>query len=187
MIQMGVSKNNGIPKSSIFIEFSIIFTIHFVGIYPYFWISTQMISSYWISPISLVFPLAISTQDPSPKPGRCKLLWDGRLRSCPECGATLAEEVLKVGTETARKQLEKWHPIFFFGVVRCHQDFFFFMAKIGKEWSSWTAIYIVFFHHIIIYVYYHPSLSEIILGWPKCFHEIPGYRKLSSGGGTTWT
>eukprot|EP00434_Breviolum_minutum_P035567 symbB.v1.2.031484.t1/scaffold3661.1/size53518/2 len=27
---------------------------------------------------------------------RCKLLWDGRLRSCPECGATLAEEVLKV-------------------------------------------------------------------------------------------
>ena len=34
---MGVSKNNGIPKSSIFIGFSIIFTIHFGGFSPYFW------------------------------------------------------------------------------------------------------------------------------------------------------
>ena len=32
---MGVSKNNGTPKSSISIGFSIIFTIHFG--YPYFW------------------------------------------------------------------------------------------------------------------------------------------------------
>ena len=33
---MGVSKNNGIPKSSIFIGFSIIFTIHFVFFPPFF-------------------------------------------------------------------------------------------------------------------------------------------------------
>ncbi len=36
-INMGVSKNNGTPKSSILIGFSIIFTIHFGGFYPYFW------------------------------------------------------------------------------------------------------------------------------------------------------
>ena len=34
---MGVSKNNGIPKSSILIGFSIIFTTHFGGKTPYFW------------------------------------------------------------------------------------------------------------------------------------------------------
>ena len=34
---MGVSKNNGTPKSSILIGFSIIFTIHFGVFYPYFW------------------------------------------------------------------------------------------------------------------------------------------------------
>ena len=36
-IYMGVSKNNGTPKSSILIGFSIIFTIHFGGNTPYFW------------------------------------------------------------------------------------------------------------------------------------------------------
>ena len=36
MHYLDVSKNNGIPKSSILIEFSIIFTIHF-GVFPYFW------------------------------------------------------------------------------------------------------------------------------------------------------
>ena len=35
--KMGVSKNNGTPKSSILIGFSIIFTIHFGGKTPYFW------------------------------------------------------------------------------------------------------------------------------------------------------
>ena len=34
--EMGVSKNNGTPKSSILIGFSIIFTIHF-GAHPYLW------------------------------------------------------------------------------------------------------------------------------------------------------
>ena len=34
---MGVSKNNATPKSSILIGFSIIFTIHFWGKPPYFW------------------------------------------------------------------------------------------------------------------------------------------------------
>ena len=33
---MGVSKNNGTPKSSILIGFSIVFTNHF-GFFPYFW------------------------------------------------------------------------------------------------------------------------------------------------------
>ena len=33
---MGVSENSGTPKSSILIGFSIIFTIQFGGIYPYF-------------------------------------------------------------------------------------------------------------------------------------------------------
>ncbi len=33
---MGVSKNNGTPKSSILIGFSIIFTIHFGGKIPLF-------------------------------------------------------------------------------------------------------------------------------------------------------
>ena len=37
-MKMGVSKNNGTPKSSILIGFAIIFTIHFGGFgYPYFW------------------------------------------------------------------------------------------------------------------------------------------------------
>ena len=35
-INMGVSKNNGTPKSSILIGFSII-NLHFGGFYPYFW------------------------------------------------------------------------------------------------------------------------------------------------------
>ena len=39
---MGVSKNNGTPKSSILTGFSIIFTIHFGGKTPYFWIDTHM-------------------------------------------------------------------------------------------------------------------------------------------------
>ena len=42
---MGVSKNNGTPKypkSSILIGFSIIFTIHFGGVSPYFWVDTHM-------------------------------------------------------------------------------------------------------------------------------------------------
>ena len=34
--ELGVSKNSGIPKSSILIGFSIIFTIHILG-YHYFW------------------------------------------------------------------------------------------------------------------------------------------------------
>ena len=43
---MGVSKNNGTPKSSILIGFSIIFTIHFRGKYhPYFWVNTHIPSS----------------------------------------------------------------------------------------------------------------------------------------------
>ena len=37
---MGVSKNNGTPKSSILIGFSIIFTIHF-GAHPYFGVDTR--------------------------------------------------------------------------------------------------------------------------------------------------
>ena len=39
---MGVSKNNGTPKSSILIGFSIIFTIHFGDIYHYSWVDTQI-------------------------------------------------------------------------------------------------------------------------------------------------
>ena len=35
--QMGVSKNSGTPKSSILIRFSVIFTIQFGVLYPYFW------------------------------------------------------------------------------------------------------------------------------------------------------
>ena len=35
LLNMGVSKNRGTPKSSILIGFSLIFTIHF-GVFPYF-------------------------------------------------------------------------------------------------------------------------------------------------------
>ena len=42
---MGVSKNNGTPKSSIFIGFSIIFTIHFGGFTPYFWVDIHIETS----------------------------------------------------------------------------------------------------------------------------------------------
>ncbi len=38
----GVSKNNGTPKSSILIGFSIIFTIHFGGFSHYFWFNTHI-------------------------------------------------------------------------------------------------------------------------------------------------
>ena len=41
-VHMGVSKNNGTPKSSILIGFSIIFTIHFGGKIPYFWFNTHV-------------------------------------------------------------------------------------------------------------------------------------------------
>ena len=41
MADMGVSENGGTPKSSIWIGFSIIFTIHFGGISPYFWFNIQ--------------------------------------------------------------------------------------------------------------------------------------------------
>ena len=43
---MGVSKNNGIPKSSIFIGFSIIFTIHFVFFPPFFGNSHIFVASF---------------------------------------------------------------------------------------------------------------------------------------------
>ena len=44
---MGVSKNNGITKSSILIGFSIIFTIHFGGNTPHFWkLPYQLISHF---------------------------------------------------------------------------------------------------------------------------------------------
>ena len=40
---MDVSKNRGgPPKSPILIEVSIIFTIHFGGVYPYFWFNTHI-------------------------------------------------------------------------------------------------------------------------------------------------
>ena len=39
---MGVSKNSGTPKSSILIGFSIIFTIHFGGKHPYFWVDIHI-------------------------------------------------------------------------------------------------------------------------------------------------
>ena len=42
---VGVSKNNGIPKSSILIGFSIIFTIHFV-VFPYFWKHPCMMTTH---------------------------------------------------------------------------------------------------------------------------------------------
>ena len=43
-LQIGVCKNRGgfTPKSSILRGFSIIFTIHFGGVSPYFWFNTQM-------------------------------------------------------------------------------------------------------------------------------------------------
>ena len=48
--ELGVSKNNGTPKSSILIGFSIIFTIHFGGQYhPYFWFNTQLIACEFTS------------------------------------------------------------------------------------------------------------------------------------------
>ena len=43
-IDLGVSKNNGTPKSSILIGFSIIFTIHLGGGSPYFWKHPSMFS-----------------------------------------------------------------------------------------------------------------------------------------------
>ncbi len=53
---MGVSKNNGTPISShLFIGFSIIFTIHFLGVSPYFWKHPYGTGMYnlWPSPLSL--------------------------------------------------------------------------------------------------------------------------------------
>ncbi len=44
---MDVSKNRGIPKSSIFIGFFIIFTIHFGGFPPYFWFNTHIHPHVW--------------------------------------------------------------------------------------------------------------------------------------------
>ena len=44
--ELDVSENSGTPKSSILIEFSIIFTIHF-GVFPYFWFNTQLVSRIW--------------------------------------------------------------------------------------------------------------------------------------------
>ena len=143
MIQMGVSKNNGIPKSSIFIEFSII-NHPFCGT-PIFG-NIQMISSYWISPISLVFRYDL--QQP-PSLGRCKLLWDGRLRSCPECGATLAEEVLKVGPETAMKPWRNGIRFFFWG---CKMSRLFFS---GKNWKRVKLLNCYIYIYCIIYISYN--------------------------------
>ena len=43
--EQGVSKNNGTPTSSILIGFSIMFTIHFGGFSPYFWVDTHIVES----------------------------------------------------------------------------------------------------------------------------------------------
>lgn len=40
--EMNVSKNTATPKSSILLVFSMIFTLHFGGLGPYFWVSTQI-------------------------------------------------------------------------------------------------------------------------------------------------
>ena len=46
---MDVSQNNGTPKSSILIGFSIIFTIHFGGKTPYFW--KYPYRSFWVNDV----------------------------------------------------------------------------------------------------------------------------------------
>ena len=48
---LGVSKNNGTPKSSILIGCSIIFTIHFG--YPYFWLGTLIHTKRWFTFFSI--------------------------------------------------------------------------------------------------------------------------------------
>ncbi len=45
---MGVSKNNGTPKSSILIGFSLIFTIHFGCFPPCFWFNAHIEIANWI-------------------------------------------------------------------------------------------------------------------------------------------
>ena len=51
---MGVSKNNGTPKSSILIGFYII-NIHF-GVFPYFWVDTHIINSWTFQPWKIFNP-----------------------------------------------------------------------------------------------------------------------------------
>ena len=58
---MGVSKNNGTPKSSILKGFSIIFTIHFGGFSPYFWFNTHIYYNHF-RPL-LVCPIFFSVSN----------------------------------------------------------------------------------------------------------------------------
>ena len=102
---VGVSKNNGTPKSSILIWFSIILTIHFGGVSPYFWFNTHVLLgqkcasaimfnliSAWYPPESLlltldcrsnsVFAAPYSDSGHLLKPGRSKLRSSWAIWSC---------------------------------------------------------------------------------------------------------
>ena len=67
--EQGVSKNNGTPKSFILIGFSIIFTIHFGGFSPYFWVDAHRVPDNRIS---------LHRHDVSPGLGRCHQSRPGR-------------------------------------------------------------------------------------------------------------
>ena len=99
-------------------------------------------------------------------PRRCKLLWDGRLRSCPECGATLAEEVLKVGEVSQggyfsgwKKQCLNgecnlfcsWEKMFTLGFWAVMSWLCFFLGHWKRVNLNFSTFLIIC--HIIIFVY----------------------------------
>jgi len=79
IVYMGVSKNNGTPKSSILIGFSI-FNHPFWGCFPIFWSSTQIITSGRLE--ILVKPEGAKTKEaaaawPSANPGKKLTILEG--------------------------------------------------------------------------------------------------------------